>query len=626
MLTQSGFISKEQKEQVLKAIDIVQLIGNFVQLRASGKNFLGLCPFHQEKTPSFTVSPSHQSYKCYGCGVYGDSIRFVMDFENLKFFEAIQYLADRAGISLKYQKRGRQESLQQSEIAKCLDVTHRYFRSNLLQATDASSIRKYLKKRLLKQDLVDKFQLGYVKPGWTNLHDYLNQKGISVKTQEDAGLIKKGDKGGYYDRLRDRLIFPIRDFQSKVIGFAGRIVSDGEPKYLNPPETELYKKSAVFYGICEAQDQIRKKRRVIIVEGYLDAIRLHEQSFSEAIATCGTALTPEHLNVLKRYNVTDTIFLFDGDRAGIKAAERSARTFIENDIDSKVIVLPDNLDPDDYFRSHTKDDFQSLLENARYDFEFILDRAYESSAGYGMEHQKSVIDDILQLAQNIKSDIKKELLLSKVATAFRIDKRTLQNTPRHDFKRSESRSSPKPGGEPVVFNKEDLSQVKLMQYLMANPQAIRQVRSQVSPEDFNNISISNLYSRFLSLNDPEFQTLKPRDFPEIFVEYAPLITSLFHHKGEYQVPRDYRPRTDETTIMFNNNEHLEKEYSEERLKRLITRLKNRKKSLDKKTLSGVNQDQDRSRLLTIIEKRKHANTEEVVEKPVADNKRAITSE
>jgi DNA primase len=620
MLTPSGFISTEQKEQVLKATDIVQLIGSFVQLRASGKNFLGLCPFHQEKTPSFTVSPSHQSYKCYGCGTYGDSIRFVMDFENLKFFETIQYLADRAGITLKITKKGKKESLQQTEIAKCLDSAQLFFRLNLKNATGSSAIGSYLKQRMLSHDLTEIFQLGYVAKGWTNLHDYLNKKGISTKTQDDAGLIKKGDKGGYYDRLRDRLIFPIRDYRNRVIGFAGRIIGDGEPKYLNPPETELYKKSSVFYGISEAQDQIRKKRRVIIVEGYLDVIRLHEQSFSEAIATCGTALTAEHLNILRRFNVNDNILLFDGDLAGLKAAERSARLFIENDIDSKVVVLPDNLDPDDYFKKYSKDDFQTLLGNAKYDFEFVLDRAYDSSSSSGMEHQKTVIDDILLLAQNIKSDIKKELLLSKIAATFQIDKRTLQNKTQRKADRKEPKPLPKLGNTPVTFNREDLSQVKFMQYLMTNPQCFKQVRNRVQPEDFNHSSISRLYSRFLLLNDSEFITLKPTDFSEIFVEYAPLITSLFHHKGEYQIPHNYRPRSDETAVMLDESEELEKLHSEERLERLIKRLKNQKRSLDKKVLSGVNQDQDRSRLLSMIEKRKHTKADTVAEKRQLNHK------
>ena len=620
MLTQSGFISKEQKEQVLRATDIVQLIGNFVQLRASGKNFLGLCPFHQEKTPSFTVSPSHQSYKCYGCGTYGDSIRFVMDLENLKFFEAVQYLADRAGIILKLKKQNPKKVVEQSEIAKCLDTANRFFRRNLMQATSNSPIRKYIQHRLLIPELIQEFQLGYVKSGWTQLHDFLNQKGIKTKIQEDAGLIKKGDKGGYYDRLRDRLIFPIRDSQNRVIGFAGRIVGAGEPKYLNPPETDLYKKSSVFYGICEAHDQIRKKRRVIIVEGYLDVIRLHEYSFSETVATCGTALTPEHMNVLRRFNVNEIILLFDGDLAGLKAAERSARTFMENDIDSKVIVLPDNLDPDDYFRKHTKNEFQALLDTAKYDFEFVLDRAFQTSSNYGIEHQKSVIDEILQLSQNIKSDIKKDLLLSKIATVFRIDKKTLQNRTQKSIQKSESKPAAKIGSTPIHFNRDDLSQVKLVQYLMTNPQCFKQVRNRLNPEDFNHKAISKLYSRFLLLNDAEFSTLKPQDFPDIFVDYAPLITSLFHHKGEYQIPYDYHPRSDETAVMFNENENIDKEFSEERLDRLITRLKNRKQQLDKKALSGVNQDQDRSRLLSLIEKRKLSSIENGDEKPTFNPK------
>ncbi len=611
MLEKTGFISKDQKEQILKAVDIVQLISGYVQLKSSGKKFLGLCPFHQEKTPSFTVSPDYQNYKCYGCGEYGDAIRFMMEIENFEFREALQFLADRVGIEIKGLHQTKNESNVQSDIARCLQLTFDYYRNNLEKAPAGSPIRKYINNRQISEHAIDIFQLGYIGPGWTQLNDLLKSRKIDSLLQDKAGLVKKGEKGGYYDRMRDRLIFPIRDVQGRVLGFAGRSIGDGKPKYLNPPESDLYKKSSILYAVFEARNDIRKKRSAIVVEGYLDAIQLHEQSWSETVATCGTALTSEHVRILKRLGAESIFLLFDGDSAGIKAAEKSAELFLENDVDSRVVILPDGLDPDDYFKKYGRSDFKTLLDQARFDYEFVIDRAKGRTDGTGIEFQKKAVGEMLQIANRIPDQIKKELFLSKVASDFRINRSSLNQIARLG-KTSviPEQSSQDSLNVTVSFNKRELPEAKFLQYLIVHPQSITQARGHVNPDDFSRKDLSRLYMRFLELSDNEFICLKPQEFPEFFVEFNTLITYLLQYQIEYKGPSVSRKR-DSGSEQDSEMVSLQKEYesqvssfSEKSLMFLIRRLKKRRKNTEIEKLYHSPSDKVRSSVIQLTEKRK----------------------
>ncbi|MBU3917442.1 DNA primase [bacterium] len=600
MLNKTDFISQDQKEQILKATDIVEVIGGYVQLKASGKNFLGLCPFHQEKTPSFTVSPAYQNYKCYGCGEFGDSIRFVMELENLSFVEAVQFLADRCGIKIIGEKNKSGVKSVQNEISICIQESFSFFRQNLINAPDSSQIKKYLHQRSISEICVEKFSLGYVGPGWTNLHDELQKKSIDISVQENAGLIKKGEKGRYYDRLRNRLIFPLRDIQGRCLGFAGRALGDESPKYLNPPETQLYKKSSVFYGVYEAKEQIRKTRRVIIVEGYLDVIRLHEFSWCESIATCGTSLTEEHVKAIKRLGPEEVILLFDGDKAGIKAAERATKLFILNDVDSKVVVLPDNLDPDDYFKKYNSEDFQSLLEKSEYDFEFIINRTKDGLQGKGIEFQEKAIKEISAVVDSIKSSIKKELFLSKAAKVFGIRKQEMPKR-KQTFQKRDNNPHASNGNDFRFLGKRN-PEVKFFQYLINHTQSINLVRKSLSPDDFIHRDLSDLYSRILQLRDDEFGILKPQELPDFFVEYGTLLMYLLHNESEYHGPAVSRSRSCEMDVLRTENEKLINAYSEDVLKMLIFRLKKQKKAYDLRNIRFFDPDNATRAVMRIVEK------------------------
>ncbi|MDH5561550.1 MAG: toprim domain-containing protein, partial [Deltaproteobacteria bacterium] len=338
-------------------------------------------------------------------------------------------------------------------------------------------------------------------------------------------------KGGFYDRLRSRLIFPIFDGRGTLLGFAGRVIGDGRPKYLNPPETLFYKKSDIFYGLYESLEVIRKKRQILIVEGYLDVIRMHENGWRETVAACGTALGNGHARYLKSLGLEKVYLLFDGDSAGVSAAEKSARLFIENELDSSIIILPDKLDPDDYFKQYKADDFSQLMNHAMSDFEFLIQLSAQAVKGKGIEYQKTVLNELLDTNNLIKNPIKKEIFTNKISDYFKIDKKTLSRKNTKSFGRSEASgrfNEPRPsfrGTEPFFFDQTS-PEVRFLQYLITQVASITRSRQYVSPDDFNNPDLAKLYERFLHLSDEEFMGLSQDAFPELFVEFSSVILSL----------------------------------------------------------------------------------------------------
>lgn len=580
-MVRSGSIPKEQIERIREATDIVQLIGGYVVLKSSGQNFMGLCPFHSEKTPSFVVSPARQNYHCYGCGVHGDSIRFLMEMENFQFIEAIRYLAERAGILLQEKSVNTRKNQLQNDLQTCLNVSFDFFRSNLLNSQENSVIKNYLRERMIPPDLIESFQLGYVPEGWTNLHDALNYRKITIEIQENAGLIKKGDRGGYYDRLRNRLIFPIRDNQGRLLGFAGRVLGNEEPKYLNPPETELYKKSSSFYGVFQAKNDIRKQRRAILVEGYLDVIRLHEKGWKEAIAACGTALNENHIAKLKRLGIPEVILLFDGDKAGVKAAEKAAALFVKNNLDSRVVVLPDGLDPDDYFKEYEPADFEKLLTDASTDLDFLIERTLPTLANQGLEAQKKVLQEFSNLIDGVTDSIKRDLMLSKLSKAFNVEKRNLFHKLSTNIEKNVETSVSYANIAVRDLPDPKLPDSRFLQYLMVQVRSIIRARQFISAEDFSHPVLANLYSRFLQLSDEEFQSLTPHEIPELFVEHSSVIMHLLQ----------------------TGKESLTSAYSEQILDQMMYALKKQKITLAHRQV-GLTEDQRRDLLVRTQEIRR----------------------
>ena len=372
--------SEDIKGRVRDSVDIVELISGYVALRKTGKNHVGLCPFHAEKTPSFSVNPDKQIFHCFGCGVGGDAFKFIELQEGLNFPEAVRRLAAQGGVTLP-DTRGRREDTKSADDKQVLlritaDATDFFHRE--LEGPAGGPAREYLSKRGLSDAVIKDFSLGFARPEWDGLLRHLKQKGHSPGQIEKAGLIVKRSEGeGHYDRFRGRIIFPIRDISGSVIAFGGRVMDDSLPKYLNSPETPLYSKSNVLYCLDKAKEAGRKLGYFIIVEGYLDAIACHQYGVANAVATLGTALTDGHMRLMRRF-AQKLVLIFDPDPAGVKATLRGFDLFVGSGMKVNVVSLPGGDDPDTFLKKHGADAFAARLKESVKLMDFVLSQDRKS--------------------------------------------------------------------------------------------------------------------------------------------------------------------------------------------------------------------------------------------------------
>lgn len=361
-------------QDLLSRLDIVSVVERYVPLRRAGANYVACCPFHNEKTPSFSVSPVKQFYHCFGCGAHGTAISFVMEYQGMGFVEAVKELAQSVGMAVPEERqetgRERERKAQVESLTEVMQRAARFYREALKHSEVAIA---YLKQRGLSGEIAARFGVGYAPEGWQNLEavfdDYASSKNLAT-----TGLVIDNEKGRRYDRFRDRIMFPILDQKGAVIGFGGRVLAQGEPKYLNSPETPLFEKGRELYGLFQARQAIRAAGRVLVVEGYMDVVALAQHGVGYAVATLGTATTPVHVQKLLR-QADDVVFCFDGDAAGRKAAWRALENSLELVADDKrlsFLFLPQDEDPDSYIRRHGKDAFEALLSEAVPLSEFLL--------------------------------------------------------------------------------------------------------------------------------------------------------------------------------------------------------------------------------------------------------------
>jgi DNA primase len=361
-------VANTDVEEIKQRLDIVEHISEYVQLKRSGANYKGVCPFHDEKTPSFMVSPEKQIFHCFGCGAGGDAIGFTMKYDGLSFPEALEALAGKTGVELKRpsgqaRSRGTKEALRaiQSEALT-------FFTSHLKKAPAA---RKYLEERGITGESVELFSLGYAPPGWHNMEEHLGRKGHKPEMIRKSGLVAEGRKGPY-DIFRARIMYPILDVQGQVIAFGGRVIDSSEPKYLNSPDTELFRKGDNLYALNLSKEGIRRDGRAIVVEGYMDAIMCHQHGITSAVAPLGTALTPGHFMKLRRHS-EKVVVLFDGDKAGIAAARRSLDLIMAEAMNARVLVLPEGQDPDSILNEKGQAHMRRLMdEKSLSPVEFVL--------------------------------------------------------------------------------------------------------------------------------------------------------------------------------------------------------------------------------------------------------------
>jgi DNA primase len=403
-------------EQLKSSVDIVSVIGEYLRLRRSGANrYMGLCPFHQEKTPSFTVHVVHQFYKCFSCGAGGDVIKFVMEKEGISFYEALKSLSERYGIPMpKRSNYADEDAKLRGALLAMHEQAEENFRANL-RSPAGEAARAYLAKRGLSSEAVEHFGIGYSDRSGRALIRLFEQNNFPVAQMDQSGLVRKRPDGSLYDNFRNRLMFPIHNEAGKVIAFGGRaLAEDDQPKYLNSPETPLYKKTNVLYNLHRAKEPMRKADRVILVEGYMDVIGVTAAGFGNVVASCGTALTDKQVQALKRFTHRIAVN-FDPDAAGVNASERSIDMLLAEAMQVRIMELDGGLDPDEYCKLHGSDAYAERIEHAKGYFYWLADRARAKHDTRTSEGKVAVLEFLLPKVQRITDSLERMTIANDVA-------------------------------------------------------------------------------------------------------------------------------------------------------------------------------------------------------------------
>jgi DNA primase len=459
-------------EDIKNRLDIVDFISEYVSLKKAGQNWKGLCPFHTEKTPSFTVSPAKQIFHCFGCNTGGDIFSFLTRYENLTFPEALNVLAKRAGVELKTRPGTVQKSGEKETMISIHNDALAFFEYNLTRNKEA---QKYLKDRGIDGNAVKLFSVGYAPQSWNALFNYLAKKGHKSETIKKAGLVSQSAKG-YFDTFRHRIIFPIYDLKGDVVAFGGRSIDGSDPKYLNSPETMIFNKRRVLYGLHKAKTGIKEAGYALFMEGYIDVITAHVHGFTNAVAPLGTAFTQEHGKLIKRF-VEDVLLLFDSDQAGIKAAKKAADIMLESGLNVKMLLFPAKEDPDSFLRKHGREAFKKLLDNPLTIIDFLLKLKADRRviAREAIETISKVPDKVLQgdyvkmLSEGLQ--INEVFIMEELKKAQQRSGSGYNNSPGNEGTRT------KPGQRP-------LDEVITLQLLLQYPDRTGEFASMLGPEDF----------------------------------------------------------------------------------------------------------------------------------------------
>lgn len=421
-------IPESKIEEIRNAANIVDIISEYVPLRKRGKNYIGLCPFHSEKTPSFTISDDKQIFHCFGCHAGGNVFKFIMDYKKISFIESIQELAEQLGISLEYEEGISDEN--QSEQEELYDINTevaRYFSNNLLNDAEGEIARQYFQNRNLKIQTLRAFGLGYALNGWENLINYLKQKNIDLERALKIGLIGRNNDGRLYDKLAGRIIFPIFSPNGRVVAFAGRVLGKDAKgaKYINSPESLIYVKGRILYGLSHAKDEIRRVNKAVLVEGYMDLISLYQSGIKNVVAVSGTALTDDQAQLLSRYT-KNVVLIFDSDTAGINASMRSIEILLRKDFDIKIAALPKGEDPDSYVQKFGRDEFEEVIKNARNFLEYQT--AFYESRGMFNDPATTVeaIRELVKPIALIDDELKRNILIKNIARKFNLREKLIE--------------------------------------------------------------------------------------------------------------------------------------------------------------------------------------------------------
>jgi len=423
MTSEKRGVPSETIQQIRERVDIVDLISTYVSLSKAGQNFKGLCPFHSEKSPSFSVNPASQYFHCFGCQAGGDAFTFLMKQENMDFMEALRELSQRAGVALPERRQAISRpgsGLSRERYFHLYQLAASWYHQNLQESAEAQDVRAYLDQRGIARESWTTFQLGYAPQGWNGLSHWMERQAVKVEELIHAGLVVRKEQEGArgfstYDRFRNRVLFPIADTRGQILAFGGRVMQDeSSPKYLNSPETDLFNKGRSLYGLDKAKQPAMAAGRFYLVEGYFDAITLHEYGITNVVAPLGTALTSEHVQVLRRF-VPSVTLVFDGDTAGVNAALRTLDLFVNSGMDVRVLLLPAGDDPDTFIRTQGVEAFRELERRAATLLDFVVTSVLAKAKKDSIQDRVKCADEVLAILQKTKNPLEKDEYLKVVS-------------------------------------------------------------------------------------------------------------------------------------------------------------------------------------------------------------------
>lgn len=509
-----GFYSEDIIQQVQTKADIVELISEYTSLQRRNDSYLGLCPFHSEKTPSFNVNPDKQLFYCFGCGIGGNVFTFLMKKENLTFPEAVKWLAEKYHIQLPdgYNKEMSDEFKEKLKLLKVNRLVAEYYNHNLLNAVEGKKALNYLKKRDITSDTIELFLLGYALPSWDGLIRFARAKNIDISILEKLGLvIQRRDKKGFYDRFRDRLMFPIEDITKNVIGFGGRIIGQGEPKYLNSPETPVFSKGENLYSLSKIKRDPDMK--IIIVEGYMDCITLHQNGYTQTVASLGTALTQSQAKLLKKFS-NNVILSYDADSAGRAATLRGMEILAKEGLNVCILNLPEGKDPDDFIRLKGKAAFGQQLDKA---IDLISYKLLLAKKGLNPQipgDKIEYIEKAVDILSQIQTDIDREIYIQKLSKELNISENLIRNEikkkqlPNNGFKykNSQLRYNNKEFNKILPISRFYKAEEDIIKLFIENKDARAIIRQNLSPDNFTGEDTKKIAEIIFKMSDEDCKT------------------------------------------------------------------------------------------------------------------------
>jgi DNA primase len=497
-------------DDLKRQADIVRIVQDYVSLKKKGSNWMACCPFHKEKTASFSVSPAKEIFYCFGCHKGGSVFNFVMEMERVAFPEAIKIVAEKSGVPLpkliddsRFESRQR-ESDQVIELNQWALV---WWEDQLQsKSPQAQAARAYLEQRGITEETQKTFRLGFAPESWDALSTHLRQKGASQDQLEKSGLVVKKDEGGSYDRFRGRLMFPVIDPQGRAIAFGGRTLDpQGEPKYLNSPETAAYVKGRHLYGLNLSRDEIRRQGFAILVEGYLDLIVPYQIGVRNVVASLGTALTPEQVKLIARF-ARKVVVNYDGDRAGVQAAKRAIETILAEDLEVKVLVLPDNADPDDFIRQYGAIEYQKRRGEAQPHIQFVIDQAVRDRNLHSPADKAAAVEEALPFVRAVRSRIQKREYFDITMDALRVQ----PEQRRELWQRIRSGASTDAASVQAIDKRSPLSrptvaEERLLELLLANKELRKIILPRLEAADYENLASAPVFRALISLDTEDHE-------------------------------------------------------------------------------------------------------------------------